>query len=475
MRSAPLAILLILVCKMTAQNWEPFPSGQRTFFSAYHELSLDSIVDGENPTGYFNVKAPIPGWQEYYDTMNASIYCPTTFDPYFTLVDDIYKYYYDYSVFFPIHVDINNEGEGWIVYVTSLSSPWESVYVSLDSIRYVSVFGIPDSVRYFSFDVSPPAEGPAAIDDQVMMLSKSHGLLNLIDFESIRNGNDCADCFKPKPLTGFIRDSDTTGIVAPRWHQYIRLQPGDALFFHSSNGYPTYTNGDYVLVVSAVNRYPDSVVVSYLGGGHTTYRKSTLEYILERAPGQPNFGSGDPEYYSFLFDDDIYLAADVTDIEIDSFSVPGEVCFEKKFFGGYHLQTIEPTVDCIYDGLTEFTFHSYMGLVRQLICQGEYGCSSVYLVGSIISDYAYGDIEVAVVESLSNGGLLVYPNPAETTISLNIEPNSYVFSIYAFNGSKVLSGSFADSKIDIQTLPAGVYILVINDNEVTRTARFVKK
>lgn len=80
--------------------------------------------------------------------------------------------------------------------------------------------------------------------------------------------------------------------------------------------------------------------------------------------------------------------------------------------------------------------------------------------------------------------ITVFPNPAQTTISLNMvnpKQGNYSFSIYSPDGRLLLSESFSAKagsiirNIDISALPSGMYLLSISGETNTKFIKFIKE
>ena len=72
--------------------------------------------------------------------------------------------------------------------------------------------------------------------------------------------------------------------------------------------------------------------------------------------------------------------------------------------------------------------------------------------------------EAAVESSTTTAGIQVYPNPCSTVISINgVTGNKIRYMIYDMNGVLVNSGFNDGQNIDVSTLPAGLYNLIVED------------
>jgi hypothetical protein len=80
----------------------------------------------------------------------------------------------------------------------------------------------------------------------------------------------------------------------------------------------------------------------------------------------------------------------------------------------------------------------------------------------------------------SRQGLLVYPNPATNTISINtgLIAASKSVSIYNMLGKRILEQQFVNGQamqVDVKALPAGTYKLIVSDGVKSEVITFVKQ
>jgi hypothetical protein len=70
----------------------------------------------------------------------------------------------------------------------------------------------------------------------------------------------------------------------------------------------------------------------------------------------------------------------------------------------------------------------------------------------------------------------VYPNPVSESIHVMLESNQaeFTFMILDVSGAIVLQGVTSDRKINVESLPAGIFVLQLMDGLDPGKARFVK-
>lgn len=91
-------------------------------------------------------------------------------------------------------------------------------------------------------------------------------------------------------------------------------------------------------------------------------------------------------------------------------------------------------------------------------------------------EYAYfypgGITNVKTLKSLS---FSVYPNPANDRLTIICSNEKVKLQIYDITGRLVLEKENANSEIDINNLPSGLYLLKIIDKDISGTVKFIKE
>ena len=77
------------------------------------------------------------------------------------------------------------------------------------------------------------------------------------------------------------------------------------------------------------------------------------------------------------------------------------------------------------------------------------------------NDYGYGipdfsQYNLNKIKTIDQKNILVYPNPASENIFIKSK-NDTDYQIFTFDGKVVLSGQSQQNKIDVSTLPSGIY------------------
>jgi hypothetical protein len=69
----------------------------------------------------------------------------------------------------------------------------------------------------------------------------------------------------------------------------------------------------------------------------------------------------------------------------------------------------------------------------------------------------------------------VYPNPADSHLSISLADEKATYEIISFLGQIVKSGALSQEGIEVSELVTGVYILKVNNGQQTVSKKFIKK
>ena len=78
---------------------------------------------------------------------------------------------------------------------------------------------------------------------------------------------------------------------------------------------------------------------------------------------------------------------------------------------------------------------------------------------------------------LENKSIVIYPNPIEDWLTLRMKNKETIENIKVFNlnGLLVLEAKISSSKVNVKTLPKGIYIVVVKTSEGEFREKIVKK
>lgn len=89
---------------------------------------------------------------------------------------------------------------------------------------------------------------------------------------------------------------------------------------------------------------------------------------------------------------------------------------------------------------------------------------------------SFHDVDCMNVGVEEHGQLLfnVFPNPGNGLVQLEGEMIGNAYQVISLNGQVVLEGELQQTQLDLQELPKGGYLLLFNDGEIVKRARYTK-
>lgn len=481
-----LLIWFTFICGITiAQNWDPYVLGQKSYYVSYDSSELIEVftdLQSGTPEKYQLEFYKFPSYPdtgiciETLDSINRAEYDLFANDNVIVTADTIYFFspaYPEDSFFILKHVPV---GTTWDIPLSSPATDLEYITIRYDSIGIANILGASDSVKYFSLQTIDSLDIPLTIDEARFTLSKDHGLIELVPVSQLLYAENTINSrYGVYSLKGFIKDGYTVGQSAPSWEDFIQLQPGDILKYRVE-GYQIETHFARYIITS-VSRLDDRIIVNanfaFDGGLYPhqfTYFKSALQY-------------------SFPFRGGLYMLApfqysDSTFIEDDRLRVA--MMSEWKFYEGflpgvykdYNVSyVIQPEYDCTLEmpeGTGSYSLNSYVGMIHYAYSD-EVGYSDVSLVGSVLSGNATGNYWPVEITDSQPVDIQVWPNPAITTIQVEISELIDTYVIYSVDGKIALQVNGNTSALDISQLKPGMYMIQIAYNGKLAWTEFVKQ
>ncbi|MBO4542321.1 MAG: T9SS type A sorting domain-containing protein, partial [Bacteroidales bacterium] len=98
-----------------------------------------------------------------------------------------------------------------------------------------------------------------------------------------------------------------------------------------------------------------------------------------------------------------------------------------------------------------------------------------YATKEVLQSGKVGAASAIKEQMLSNGEVLVYPNPARNII--NIESNNEIKEVVVYNllGQKIKQYHSAINTIDISDIANGIYVINITTDKGVTTKKFIKE
>jgi hypothetical protein len=188
-----------------------------------------------------------------------------------------------------------------------------------------------------------------------------------------------------------------------------------------------------------------------------------------------NYGVGGDGTASFYnYEDTKTVASHISSYYIYE-GLPVEQSITKEFASNWRVSPDLCAVDYYWEGGIFSEYNTYMGLIGESNCSADFGCDGYYLVGSVLSGYAYGNYWPVTIDEISQGGeLVIFPNPTSQYIQIDYKAENLRFSISSLSGGIVLQGVLRDGKIDVSGLSNGMYVLQLQDDDIIRAGKFLK-
>lgn len=104
--------------------------------------------------------------------------------------------------------------------------------------------------------------------------------------------------------------------------------------------------------------------------------------------------------------------------------------------------------------------------------------STTYFISGVNSDFTFRAVFKSLssdINTIENTTLEVYPNPAEDVLHLNIINDIPMIGVIQHLNGQQMPCVIEQKQINIQSLPAGIYILKINENNELKSTKFIKK
>ena len=469
-------LLSFLLCSWFigyAQDWNPFPLGQKSFYNIYkndttiHVLHVDTIFNrGSFQTMFFN----------YNDENYAGCYENVYFNPSFGLFSTTNQQFYRVKpdsitlkndsmlIYFAsanpqYHDSIlflakSNIGTSWFSTINLAGTNFNKLQFTCDSIYFDTIVGNTiDSLKVISvqaYDNTNPVS--SIFDNQKIILSKNYGFKTMIVFSGELN--------TPARLIGFSTTINQEGFNYPDFTEYFHLNAGDVVIWRED------FQGD-ILNPSYTKYYKDSIMSSFLSNDSVYYyiereqtsgSTSTLNYKYLRE----NFEWLDKPTSLFLnsiaYSNYLWETYPIYPLTNNNFSREVESY-------GFNLDT----TDCQIYQTTDFNIAQRYNTKVGFSHSRDWGwhMKTNDVIGWTINGISEGAnwkmlITNVKENTINNPSVSIYPNPSPSgNFTLESEQAKWL-EIMSIDGKTVFSQHINQSKTAINTnLPQGLYFAKI--------------
>ncbi len=148
---------------------------------------------------------------------------------------------------------------------------------------------------------------------------------------------------------------------------------------------------------------------------------------------------------------------------------------ERVFVSGpNNQQTVSGTFSVPVDAYVSLTDYKYVVMRVALQKDGiPVNCTS-FPAGEV-EDYTVRISKPIVPNPVNQTDILIYPNPVKTILNIKNISSKANYKIYNAAGQLVSSGIILNNKIDVHTLINGIYVIDIDDNQVSVQKKFIKE
>lgn len=456
-----------------SQNWSLFPPTQKSLYSNFHgyeDIRIDSIlIQGDTSTLFFNDRVRNGNclidsnmnfvfWGGYFLLPKTAIVTPklTTFH----CIRNGIQVQFDFK-------QHSTVGETWAIAQTNLNLKCESIDTR-------TIFGVVDSIKYFNVYT---VGNPFPIVEYEYILSKNFGLIQFTSINQLAFEDTVG--LRKSNLLGFRMSNISKGFVVPDFNDFFHLHASDVLVwkYHEKNLDIRIPDKIYYYKDSILKAEHTADIVKYIfkrtkksiAEIDSIYfaRKEFDDYLIQN-PSHFIIADKDPIHHFSHFGDDFFAHVRVEDINISSSYT--EMAF---YWSGWFHHKDDCEEGMIFDVGSFFTINTKVGILNYGI--DSWGTTTNEVVGSIINGVASGITSIPTsIPDIKNVEFSIYPNPANTTITIQGDFNTNTqYKIANLQGQIVQEGNLS-SIINIENLPSGLFYLQIIERESLRTGKFVK-
>lgn len=474
-------LLSFLLCSWFigyAQDWNPFPLGQKSFYqeifndNAIQVFHCDTVLNRGNIQTYFfsNTEENYSGCFNSIKNQNIQSYF-FPFEPYSNyhnfIRPDSMNYFNDTLMleFILGSGQYNNEiiflpktplHSSWFSAINHYQANYNRLKFTCDSIYLDTIIGnITDSVKLISvkaYNNSTPVV--SIFDNQKIILSKNFGYKQLVSFSGQSQ--------YPSAIIGLENNSTQEGFYYPDFTDYFHLNVGDIIIWsehHDGDITSTYT---YFYKDSLIESFVSSDSVYYKFNRQKAFGANSLHYFITNRDKMSWLSNSTAINKNFK---SINSYGTYPLHNLSPIFKTNNLYEREYYFNGLDLDTN----NCILQGVacieTIERFDTYLGLKYQSFTA--YSTTTFNVIGSTISGITQGtpwnmivtDVKDNTVDSKS---ISIYPNPSPSgNFTLESEQAKWL-EIMSIDGKTVFSQNINQSKTAINTnLPQGLYFVKI--------------
>ena len=470
MKKLLLSLLLCSSLLSFAQDWNPFPLGQKSYYSnassnnaTINIIQFDSLanINGQQ-TIYFNYTDT--NYHGCYENVFRAFNSMNQYNNYvyYFRPDSIIKSndsltlkYSDDSLLFIPNISLN---QFWYSEIHN-SSNYNILKFTCDSMFLDTIVGsIIDSVKLFkikAYDNTTPIN--SKFDTLPIILSKNYGFKQIPSFDSYNNVNNT--------IIGLSNSTFQDGFIEPSFEDYFHLNIGDVIIWKEN--FDTY---DFINNPSYTKYYKDSLINSSLS-------LDSVFYNFQRVYNDGTTYFVNSTYYKKRFNG-LHLG---TSVYITGNNASNYYPYESLISTSPIFSTYDTllTRQFGFDGLMFDTSNCYTNVMMD-VWSGEsyntkYGLSQYFnggtgglmnwdIIGSTINGIQEGVLWSTLVTGVDNfentSNVKIYPNPSQSGNFVVESEQVKSVELLSIDGKTVFTQTINQSKTEIKTgLPKGLYFV----------------
>lgn len=493
-----LSLALVFTIPSQAGAWDLFPLGQRSYLAdslqtpvSVEMYLVDSLLPGgQEDVSYFNMQSRMQVLGNCFSTFSdpyeyLNYLDPNSFKDSLISRNDTVFYNSGYSSLPFYFLPLASVGQSWTVTSNFSGNSYNQITITCASLEQRTFLGFTDSVKVFSLAANGSSPGQTPISNFQMVLSKSHGFVELVPFDLFLFHPSYVD-FRSLKIVGLDDGTTSVGFRSPGFSDFFHLHTGDVLVweFHERSAdisYPetysyeidTITNSiitaDSVVYYAHKTTYSPAGVVGSSTGLLFRYIRSDYDKLFNAGTN----AMGLKGWYDGLGFTGSYETAihPPTLDPIVSWTIA---------YPGIYLDTLNCEVQQVADIDYSCTLDTRVGY--KYFNYGDMQSFSVHtktLIGSVINGVPDGDftLEVRNADQPELAAVVVYPNPVQEFLHASLPTSSgpWQYEVLDALGRTVKSGMLRGGGMDVADLMEGSYLLRLRSGEWTSTARFVKE
>jgi hypothetical protein len=482
-------LLSFLLCSSFigfAQDWNPFPLGQKSYFthenyryntfltyendSSIHEYKIDTIINNiTHQTLHFNYKIDgindcidniLPAWNFYYNYHDNS-----RPDSIISRGDSLIFYYNDYQG--------NNQQTFVFKPLTSLNNSWESTFngsgfdrlkITCESLYYDTIIGsITDSIKSFSIEAFQGSTPVASVyDSQNFILTKNYGFIHFFNI----------------PLIGLTKDSISEGYQPPSLSDYFNLDVGDIIIwrehFRSFDGWSDITI-----------YYKDSIDGKFSSTDSIYYSIHRINHLGVQSPYVKEYTKNNilsllnSSTCSFIPESN-YNPNNIKLHETSPYFLSNNnILHKSEIYEGKTLNQSNCGFDMISDIFIWNMYNTKYGIFYYGNVVGWVGITRDTIIGSTINGIQEGVMWSTLVTGVNsfenNPTINIYPNPSASGNFVLESEAAKLVEIMSIDGKTVFTQTINQPKTEIKTgLPKGLYFVKVTfENKKVTTQKLI--